>query len=474
MFFVKLNLSRNSQKFPDKIIKMESTESEEGPSSSGTPSREIDTQRTPSQESRPPTIPQPRLEIWNRIKYGHVSTAMKIRSLLLFISSSLITFIETISEPKRDKVPPTEIITRIATSFINGSVDQKQRLSHETFLDILLEKIPDADVRGMHYHEVYLAISPMISSVNWARIKFDRRDAMRCYRSLSSILQVCFEQIGLANHGEADQLMLAIYVTSVWCSILKQHPELSQPISDYQDFESYMKNWIFHSHFENFSKVFVASCCQIMESSDQMQDQMQQNQTKMANRNPPRNHELSRSLSMPAAVPETVHNAVPSPSHVHPSWMNAPPQPFMGYMSPGIVFSQFPLPNPPIDPHQNHPMILVQPPTKQKPSRAAKRKQKVPEASKPTDPTTKGPSKKGPRPGTKYRQRITTEASMILEFEANRLATSPPDRHSKRKISERTNISLYQVKSFFNRITAEQRRLKMGKPIRRYKRSTKK
>ncbi|UMM34157.1 hypothetical protein L5515_007348 [Caenorhabditis briggsae] len=270
--------------------------------------------------------------------------------------------------------------------------------SHETFLDILLEKIPDADVRGMHYHEVYLAISPMISSVNWARIKFDRRDAMKCYRSLSSILQVCFEQIGLANHGEADQLMLAIYVTSVWCSILKQHPELSQPISDYQDFESYMKNWIFHSHFENFSKVFVASCCQIMESSDQMQSQMQQNQSKMENRNPPRNHELSRSLSLPAAVPETVHNAVPSPSHVHPSWMHGPPQPFMGYMSPGIVFSQFPIPNPPVDPHQNHPMILVHPPAKSKPSRATKRKQKVTEASKPTAPGTKGPSKKGPRP----------------------------------------------------------------------------
>ncbi|ULT88343.1 hypothetical protein L3Y34_007500 [Caenorhabditis briggsae] len=422
---------------------MESTESEEGPSSSGTPSKEIDSQRTPTQESRPPTIPQPRLEIWNRIKYGHVSTAMKIRSLLLFISSSLITFIETISEPKRDKVPPTEIITRIATSFINGRVDQKQRLSHETFLDILLEKIPDADVRGMHYHEVYLAISPMISSVNWARIKFDRRDAMKCYRSLSSILQVCFEQIGLANHGEADQLILAIYVTSVWCSILKQHPELSQPISDYQDFESYMKNWIFHSHFENFSKVFVASCCQIMESSDQMQSQ--QNQSKMGNRNPPRNHELSRSLSLPAAVPETVHNAVPSPSHVHPSWMHGPPQPFMGYMSPGIVFSQFPIPNPPVDPHQNHPMIL-------------KLLNRRPPAQK----------------DHLKRDLDQTEASMILEFEANRLATSPPDRHSKRKISERTNISLYQVKSFFNRITAEQRRLKMGKPIRRYKRSTKK
>lgn len=465
---------------------METGETEEGTSSSVIlPKPDENDSRTPPNDSKTATsVPQAKPEIWNRIRHGHVTTAMKIRSLLLFISSNLVTFIETISEPKHDKVPPTEIITRIVTSFINGSVEQKQRLSHETFLDILLEKIPNSDVRGMHYHEVYLAISPMISSVNWARIKFDRRDAMRCYKSLSGILHVCFEHVGLANHAEADQLVLAIYVTSVWCSILKQHPELTQPISDYQDFESYMKNWIFHSHFENFSKVFVASCCQIMESSDQMK----QNQPKV---DPPRvpvsrggHHEISRSMSMPASTPETVNlipsPAVPSPSHIHPSWIIHSPQqpnPYMGYTSPGIAhFSPFPPMPAPIDPHQTHPVVLGPSqikPSAPKPSRPTKRKPKISNIEELTGSPAKGRTKKGPQPGTKYRQRITSEASMILEIEANRLAMTPPDRHSKRKISERTNISLYQVKSFFNRITAEQRRLKMGKPIKRHKRMKK-
>lgn len=389
---------------------MEALEAEEGTSSSVIPRNadETDSRTLPKDSTSPPSVPQARPEIWNRIRHGHVSTAMKIRSLLLFISSSLVTFIETISEPKHDKVPPTEIIARIVTSFINGSVEQhqQQRLSHETFLDILLEKIPNSDVRGMHYHEVYLAISPMISSVNWARIKIDRQDAMRSYRSLAGVLHVCIKEVGLANHAEADQLLLAIYVTSVWCSILKQHPELTQPISDYQDFESYMKNWIFHSHFENFSKVFVASCCQIMESSDQMkqsQPKIEPPKPQTPQRGP--HIELVRSMSMPATTPEMVHlipsPCAPSPSQIHPSWILPSPQhnSYMGYPSPGMVhYSPYhPMP-PPIDPHQTHPLVMghaqVKPPTSK--PRPAKRKPKNTEEL--TDSPVKGRTKKGPKP----------------------------------------------------------------------------
>ncbi|KAF1751980.1 hypothetical protein GCK72_018534 [Caenorhabditis remanei] len=437
------------------------------------PKAEDDKPQTPKRETRPTPIPQQRLDIWSRIRHGHVATAMKFRSLLLFISSTLVTFIETISEPKHDKIPPTEIIARIVTSFINGRVEQPQRF------------------RGMHYHEVYLAISPMITSVNWARIKFDRKDAMRCYKSLANVLQVCFEQVGLANHAEADQLVLSIYVTSVWCSILKQHPELAPPVSDHQDFETYMKSWIFSPHLENFSKVFVASCCQIMESSDHIKQQQstaeRRHSVDSGTQEEPHPLPLTSMLPEISSRPDLITSPmIPSPSRIHPSWTMPPHpsfDPYLGYTSPiPTLFSPFPptVIHPPIDPHQNYPHVptpsttdpvppapsIALPPLK--PPRAPKRKQKLPTFQELASTVTKGGHKKGPKPGTKYRQRITNEASMILENEARRLAMNPPDRHSKRRISERTNISLYQVKSFFNRITAEQRRLRMGKPIKRH------
>ncbi|EGT42439.1 hypothetical protein CAEBREN_08979 [Caenorhabditis brenneri] len=410
--------------------------------------------------------PIQRVDIWNRIRYGHLSTALRIRSLLLFISSTLISFIDTISEPK------AEIIARIVKSFIKGSAEQ-QSLGHETFLDILLEKIPNSDVKGMHYHEVYLAISPMISSVNWARIKFDRRDAMKCYNSLSQILH---DQIEISARGEADQLFLGVYVASVWCSVLKQHPELSEPISDHLDFESYMKTWIFDSNFENFSKVFVASCFQILESSDRINNRY----AKIDGSLDTEGIDISQPLSLTASIPDVTHqtetlSSLISPMSIHPSWRMAHYDPFMNSYMPPVPshFVSFPPPpvmHPPVDPQQNYippPLQHISPAPQPTVSKTAKRKQKSSNSQELVDTVISKTRKKGPKPGTKYRQRITNEASMILEIEASRVAADPPDRHSKRKISERTNISLYQVKSFFNRITAEQRRIRMGTPQRK-------
>lgn len=142
------------------------------------------------------------------------------------------------------------------------------------------------------------------------------------------------ERIGLANHAEADQLVLAIYVTSVWCSILKQRPELSHPIPDQCDFESYMKTWIFHPHFENFSKVFVASCCQIMESSEHMKTTCSKVETQTPETD---HHETPKPSSLPASLPEVQDTipAEPAPSlQIHPSWRASPHfNPYMGCMN---------------------------------------------------------------------------------------------------------------------------------------------
>uniref|UniRef100_A0A1I7UVP3 RB_A domain-containing protein n=1 Tax=Caenorhabditis tropicalis TaxID=1561998 RepID=A0A1I7UVP3_9PELO len=351
-----------------------------------------------------PASPIPsQIEIWNRIRYGHVATAMRVRSLLLFISSTLITFIETISEPKPIKIPPTEIITRIVSSFISGSVEQSQNLSHETFLDILLEKIPNSDVKGMHYHEVYLAISPMISRVNWARIKFDRRDAMRCYNSLSNILQVCFQQVGLANRGEADQLLLAIYVSSVWCSILKQHPELSNPFSEQQDFESYMKTWVFDGQFENFSKVFVASCCQIMESSDHIKRRYSSIDVKSPLDS--EGMEIHQPLSLTASHPvsEVSSPSLPPISTFHSTWGRPAPidHNMPMYMHPGPAhFVPYPqMMHPPIDPYQNFHIEHIPPTPIIKTPKPTKRKQQKPPTMQDTmDSETGKTRKKGPKP----------------------------------------------------------------------------
>lgn len=410
---------------------------------------------------------------------------MRLRSLLLFISSSFISFIEAISEVKTVKITPAEIITRIVTSFINGSVEQPQSFSHETFLDILIEKIPNSDEKGMHYHEVYLAISPMVNNVNWTRIKFDRRDAMMCYNSLTNILQVCFERIGLANHAEADQLVLAIYVTSVWCSILKQRPELSHPIPDQCDFESYMKTWIFHPHFENFSKVFVASCCQIMESSEHMKTTCSKVETQTPETD---HHETPKPSSLPASLPEVQDTipAEPAPSlQIHPSWRASPHfNPYMGCMNtvPFVPLNTHGFSSH-SEHHQNYPPMFHYSPvtpiptapsaelpsTTRAPKRKQSKQQKLPSIHELTGTLCKPSNKKGPRPGTKYRQRITEQESIILQIEAEKIAMKPQERYSKRKISERTNISLYQVKSFFNRITAEQRRQRLNNPEKRSK-----
>lgn len=394
----------------EKIIEMEDREVQQSTSS---PQKAESEEATMKREEKPTLIALskqismtvPRVEIWNRIRYGHVATALRFRSLLLFISSTLISFIDTISEPKTLKPLPSEIITRIVTSFIKGSSDQHS-LGHETFLDILLEKIPNSDVKGMHYHEVYLAISPMISSVNWARIKFDRRDAMICYNSLTRILHVCFDQIGISTLDEADQLFLGVYVSSVWCSILKQHPELSQPISDHQDFESYMKTWIFDSNFENFSKVFVASCCQILESSDQIKTRYSKVEGSMDSEGV----DISQPLSLTASIPETSSQAGPSssvlpPMSIHPSWRTANYEP---YMNPYMVAapSHFPpftpsLVHPPVDPHQEYitsPLQHISTTPQAKTPKAPKRKQKLPNFQELADTVMAKTRKKGPQP----------------------------------------------------------------------------
>lgn len=354
--------------------------------------------------SVPVQVHTKRVDIWNRIRYGHLPTALRIRSLLLFISSTLISFIDTISEPKTVKPPPSEIVARIVKNFIKGS--EQQSLGHETFLDILLEKIPNSDVKGMHYHEVYLAISPMISSVNWARIKFDRRDAMICYNSLSRVLHVCFDQIEISARGEADQLLLGVYVSSVWCSILKQHPELSQPISEQQDFESYMKTWIFDSNFENFSKVFVASCCQILESSDQINNRF----PKIDGSLDSEGMDISQPLSLTASIPESSPqidrlSSLITPMSVHPSWRVPHYDPYMNSYLPPVSTHFVPFSSavmhPPVDPHQTYiqaPLKHISPATQAAVPKPPKRKQKVPNSQEPKETLMAKTRKKGPKP----------------------------------------------------------------------------
>lgn len=365
----------------------------------------------------------------------------------------------------------------------------------------------------MLYHEVYLSVSSMISSVNWTRMKFDRTDAMRCYNSLANVLHVCFvrfpvqffhliyrfqDQVGVMNRSEADQLVLAIYVASVWCSIIKKNPELASPrgiAGESEDFETHMKTWIFHPSFENFSTIFVSSCLQILEISDSGGDRLEKVLVETTSpRGPPElegvgEREVQQPVSLTAAPlvhvdPVSQCTTPTNPLSIHPSW-HVPPYP--AYIPDGQMFPF----SAGMYPHQHiyTPVLSYQPEHQQQTpparrGRGSKRKTadqpmqlpnfqqlvtvRISESNEfssvlQTDSISKPRIKKGPKPGTRYRERITVhslrtkravgwntchfqeEATMILRIEAAIMAQSA-SKMSKKEISRRTNISLHQVR----------------------------
>ncbi|CAI2354848.1 unnamed protein product [Caenorhabditis sp. 36 PRJEB53466] len=263
--------------------------------------------------------------IWNRVCHEHIASARKIRSLLLVIASNLVAFIENIVGVGPNSGNPAELLSKIILCFVQRTVEQES-YGHENFLEMLFDKFPGFDPKGMKYQEVYISIAPMIDDVNWFRMKFDRRDSKEAYGSLAKIIHVYLLSTNFGvTRSEADQLLLAIYMTSVWCAILRKNPTALQrgPIVDNEDLESYIESWIFDPFFKNFYGMFVASCVHIIELGEQHEKKLQPEssdalpQVEHVAIAPPPGLGEHHSLSQRG-------NAVPVGMSVHPTWNSSP------------------------------------------------------------------------------------------------------------------------------------------------------